>query len=185
METILGISVIVLFVGLVANFLVTIALAKRLERMKDEMLSGMGFDEETLEVGTPAPAFEAETTDGRQVTLADFAEKALALVFMSPHCGPCLDKLPSLNELYAKAKAKGVELVLVNVEDDAETTRSFAEKENLQIPMLSAPRHNNPLADAYKAMGTPFYCFINPQGNVESTGFFSKEWDTLAADWSA
>lgn len=176
METILGISIIVLFIGLIANFLVTIALAKRLENMRTG-------SKETLEVGTPAPAFEAQTIDGNNVTLADYAQKAVALIFMSPHCKPCVEKIPSFNEMYAKAKAKGVELVLVNV-DDGSDSREFAENQNIRLPMLSAPRSTNPLAETYKAMGTPFYCFINREGNVESTGFLSAEWDKLAKAWS-
>lgn len=183
METVLGISIITLFIGLVANFLVTIALAKRLENIRKALMSGGMPDEETLEVGTPAPAFEAKSIDGRRVTLADYAQKAVALIFMSPHCKPCVDKIPSLNEMYAKAKAKGVELVLVNV-DDGSDSREFAENQNIRLPMLSAPRSTNPLAETYKAMGTPFYCFINQDGNVEATGYFSAEWDKLAKAWS-
>lgn len=182
MESILGISVLVLFAGLLLNVAFTLALAKRLEIYHQEANSGL--NEETLEVGAPAPDFEAEALDGSQVTLASYAKKAVALIFMSPNCGPCVEELPSLQALSTQAKAKGVELVLVNV-DDSTDNQEFAAEKGITVPLLSAPMSTNTFAQAYKAAGTPFYCLINPEGQVESTGFFSPEWDKLTQAWSA
>lgn len=185
MENMLLISVLILFAGLLVNLMLTLALARRLEATKKEMdMMAGGMDFETLETGVSAPDFEAKTVAGTQVTLADYAEKAVAFIFMSPTCKPCVEKLDSLHTLYAKAKAKGVELVLVNV-DAMGGTAEFAETKSVKLPLLDAPRSTNSFADTYKAMGTPFYCLVNREGRVESTGLFGQEWEQLVQGWSA
>ena len=96
MEPILVVSSILLWLMVLFNLLLTVALIRRAAAKQP------GFATEnvpTLEIGSQAPDFTAETLDGEAMTLDDYAGKSIALIFVSPTCKPCLNKLPELHEL--------------------------------------------------------------------------------------
>ena len=42
----------------------------------------------------------------------------IALVFMAAWCGPCIDELPTLNQLYKKFKNQGLEIIGISIDLD-------------------------------------------------------------------
>lgn len=142
-------------------------------------------DDTGLEKGMLAPHFTAETLSGETVTLADYARKMVSFIFISPHCRPCVDKLPTLNTLALKAKQAGVDLIVVSTDGEKAETAALAEKYQLHVPMLFAPQEENSFAHDYKADATPCYCMINREGQVVSAGLFEMRWEKqLVNVWS-
>ena len=173
MIPILVISSVLLWIIVLVNVLLTIALIRRLNQM-----SNMAFpDDEGLEKGTPAPNFTAETLAGEMVTLANYARKAVSFIFISPTCSPCVEKLPAMNDLATKAKQAGVELVLVSTDGEKADMAALVQKHHVTVPLLFAPFEHNSFARDYKAESTPFYCQLNQDGYVESSGFFGLDWE--------
>lgn len=161
MESILVVSSFLLWVLVLLNLLLTLGLARRMRAAFPKI--------EFLKVGQAAPDFTAQTLEGETVTLSTYAQRAIAFVFISPDCKPCLDELPRLEGLRPKARQFGAELVLVS-DANAAKTQSFVEEHRLDLPILIAPRENNPFFVDYKAMGIPFYCLVDAQGKVQATG---------------
>ncbi|MFH1909448.1 MAG: redoxin domain-containing protein [Chloroflexota bacterium] len=161
MEAILIISSFLLWVLVLLNMLLILGLARRMRAVFPRM--------EFLKVGQPAPDFAAQTLQGETVTLSTYAQRAIVFVFISPDCKPCHDELPRLEGLRPKAKQFGVELVLVS-DANATKTQSLVEEHRLDLPILIAPRENNPFFSDYKVMGAPFYCLVDTQGKVQATG---------------
>lgn len=176
MISILTTSSIALWIVLLLNLLLTMALIRRFNLMSGHLVTDPTIDE-GLEPGTPAPAFRAETLNGDSVTLSNYARRAVSFVFFSPHCEPCIEKLPALNALAPKAKDAGVEMILVNTDGGREETANLMQKYNLKLPVLLAPFDSNPFAKDYKAMGTPFFCKLNRNGEVEASGGFGSNWE--------
>lgn len=106
METFLVISSILLWVLLLFNILLTLGLSRRISRQFPKM--------ESLKPGQPAPDFTAWTLDGEPVTRASYNAQSTALIFVSPHCGPCRDEMPKLETLRPQADSQGISLVLVS-----------------------------------------------------------------------
>ncbi|HEY4691675.1 MAG TPA: peroxiredoxin family protein [Anaerolineae bacterium] len=161
METILVLSSILLWVMVLLNLLLTLGLARRMRVTFPRMGS--------LKVGQRAPDFTAQTLKGETVTLATYAGRAVAFVFVSPDCKPCREELPRLAGLRPKAEQFGVELLLVS-DADEDKTLSFVEGTVDGLPVLVAPRERNPFFSDYKAMGTPSYCLIDAHGKVRVAG---------------
>lgn len=93
MEFILVVSSVLLWIAVLFNLMLTIAIIRRGRARQS------GFDMAnvpTLEIGSQAPDFTAQTLDGKTVTLADYAGKPVVFVFISPTCRPCIDKLPTI-----------------------------------------------------------------------------------------
>lgn len=181
MELVLVVSSILLWILVLFNLLLTLAVARRLNAKTSRDLL---IDIPKLERGQQAPDFVAKTLDGSPVSLANYAGRAVAFIFMSPTCSPCREKMPMLNALQPITRRAGVEIVLVSDSDHAET-KNFSDDLATSLPILIAPRVNNPFMTDYKANGTPFYCLVAVDGRVQSTGFFDDEWEALVKTWKA
>lgn len=176
MEPILIISTILLWVIVLFNLLLTFGLIRRMNAR-----SGMPAIE-TLEIGQPAPDFTAQTLDDDLVTLAQYTGQQLALIFISPTCKPCVEKLPDLEALAPKAKQHGVTLLLV-YKANAKETRASVTEHGITLPILISSKSEHSLWRNYKVGGTPFYCVLDASHKVVSTGLLGSEWDVLARDW--
>jgi len=185
MELVWVISSILLWILVLLNLLLTLALARRLNaRLKVAQSDDPFANIPKLEIGQPAPDFSVETLDGTQASLASYVRQAVAFIFISPTCGPCREKMPTFNALQPKARRAGVEIVLVSDSDRTET-KKFSDDFASSLPFLIAPRENNPFLSDYKAKGTPFYCLVTAQGDVQATGFLDDEWEALTKTWEA
>ena len=179
MEPFLVLSSVMLWVVVVCNLVLTLALVRRVN-------SG-SLPQKGLKEGQPAPNFTAETLRGQTVTLATYAQREVAFVFVEPACGPCREALPSYEALGPKAEQSGVALMLVSTAD-AERTRRFVDEFKIKLPIIIAPRDSNPFMKDYNLSSTPSYCLIDRQGKVQAAGLPSLrwgKWKALAEAWES
>ena len=62
-----------------------------------------------------APDFKLRTVDGKLVNLSDYLGKVVLLNFWGTWCGPCLQEIPDLNNLYTKYNKRGLEILGVTI----------------------------------------------------------------------
>ena len=120
------------------------------------------------------------------MTLQDYARYPTAFVFISTRCDPCEKLLPELETLGPLAMRVGVNLVLVS-DNQLEETQDYARRNNVHLPVLVAPRNENPFFQSYQIQGTPSYCYIDAQSKVQSAGhpnMTGGEWKALSDDWA-
>lgn len=164
------------------NLLLVLALIRRINA---EPQQG-GIEKQGPEVGQLAPDFKAETLQGEVVTLSTYTGRPTAFIFVSPRCGPCIEALPSYITLHPIAERANIQFVMVSV-GDTEETRTFVDEFDISIPLLLAPVVSNDFLKDYNFSGTPYYCFIDAQGKVQSAGYPSledwSEWKTLTESW--
>lgn len=160
MDTFLLFSVVLLWILVPLNIVMTIGLARRIKSQLPPPL-------EFLKAGQPAPPFTAWTLAGTQVTDQDYAGQSVAFIFLSPHCQPCREEIPHLVALQPRARQAGITLLLVSDSDEQET-QTFVDELKPELPMLVAPRSRTPFWADYKAIATPSFCLIDTQGKVTS-----------------
>jgi len=178
MNELLLINSVLLWVTVLFNLMLTLALIRRLNSLPQ---TGMP---ETLRIGQTAPDFTAETLRGETTVLADYAGRAVAFVFVSAHCSPCKEEMPRLEVLCPQARSAGVELVLVS-DTDVTQTLAMVKQFYLTLPVLAAPRLTNDFLTDYKVGGTPFYCWVDAEGKVVATGFLDQAWRQITEQWEA
>lgn len=183
MSPVLLVTLLVLWVLVLFNMLLTFALLRRVNRMTASSMQANTVDR--LKVGEPAPDFSAQALDGETVNLSTYAGRRVVFIFVSPTCRPCREALPTYEDLLPKAQRSGTSLILVSVAA-AFQTRSFAEELQISIPLLVAPRETNPFMTDYKILGTPSYCSVDERGMVQSVGYpglNESEWQVMVESW--
>ncbi len=79
-----------------------------------------GKRRQTEGIGKP---FDLEFTDaikGSTVSIKSLKGKVVVVDFWATWCGPCVDEMPDMKELYAKYKDKGVEFIGVSLDEPKE-----------------------------------------------------------------
>jgi peroxiredoxin len=100
--------------------------------------------------GTRAPDFSLPDQDGHKVSLSDFSDRKLVLVFYPLDFSPvCTDQLSLYQEVLSELEAQGATLVGISV-DSAYCHAAFREKLNLTMPLLA---DFNPKGEVSRAYG--------------------------------
>ena len=101
--------------------------------------------------GAPAPDFRGVTTEGNEVSLADYRGRKLVLYFYPMDFTPgCTAQACSLRDHNAEIRAKGAEILGVSTQDAASHKR-FTQAHHLNFPLLADA--DRAVARAYGAIG--------------------------------
>lgn len=105
----------------------------------------------TLQIGDPAPDFQATTGTGETVTLTDYRGRKLVLYFYPMDDTPgCTRQACSLRDHHGEMLARGAAVLGVSTQD-RDAHQRFTDKHGLNFPLLvDADRQ---LARAYGAIG--------------------------------
>ncbi|NBB77597.1 MAG: redoxin domain-containing protein, partial [Bacteroidetes bacterium] len=88
---------------------------------------GLGFLREiqSLNIGQPAPAFEAMTLDGSEISLTDLKENYVLMEFWATWCGPCIPEIPYLKQLHEEFGDKNFRIIGISLDRDKKTLLDF------------------------------------------------------------
>ena len=120
--------------------------------------------------GSVAHEFALQTTQGKLLRLSDLRGQAVVLSFWATWCGPCKIEMPWLVELQKQYGPQGLQVLGVDVKDDAplEDVNSFAADLGVDYPILVGKRsEQDAVGDSYG--GLPFLpttVFITRDGKV-------------------
>ncbi|HEY3928276.1 MAG TPA: TlpA disulfide reductase family protein [Candidatus Koribacter sp.] len=103
--------------------------------------------------------------DGKKVSLADYKGKVVLIDFWYPNCGPCMNAMPYLEDLYNKYKDSGLVFLGIN---------GFEEQAAFVMPLVKArgwgflPLKGDKkfCEDVYKVRGFPSTFLIGADGRV-------------------
>jgi peroxiredoxin len=117
----------------------------------------------------PAVEFEGETDEGDAVSSADYAGEVLVINFWYAACPPCRLEAPDLEALAEEFDGEGASFLGVNVRDQAENARNFAEKWGISYPSVIDANDGNMLyafAGSVAPNAVPTTLVIDKKGRV-------------------
>ncbi len=128
--------------------------------------SGRTPGTESAMIGKPAPDFTLDLLgEGtKPFHLADAKGKIVILDFWATWCGPCIQAMPQVESVAEAFKDKGVQLIAVNLEEDAKTIKSMLERHKMK--MTVALDRDGATAAKYQANAIPQTVIIDKEGNV-------------------
>jgi serine/threonine protein kinase len=158
---------LILFLGfLLLGTLRTLGLLGwRLEQLEATTPRRLGRD--GLKPGKRAPEFTLTSAAGRQVSLHDFGDRKVLLVFTQSGCGPCRTVIPELNRL-----ERGDTQVLVVNNGDLQTTRKWSAEVGARFPVLAQDGFS--ISRKYEVFATPFAFLIDDKGVIASKGIINN-----------
>jgi len=127
---------------------------------------------------TGAPDFDLPATDGRNYSLADFADaKILVVIFMCNHCPYVLAVLDRLNSLAKNFAERGVRFVGIN-SNDAENypADSFEKMSELPIEFPYLRDETQLTATKYHAVCTPDIFVFDANRKLKYHGRIDDNW---------
>ena len=117
-----------------------------------------------------APLFAATLfdLDNKSVAFAAYQGKPLIVNFWARWCPPCRVEIPALVEFQARHKARGIEVIGLNLESDAPPVRDFAKAYDVNYPVLLTKDKGIALLQVLgnSKAGLPYTVVLNRQGEI-------------------
>ena len=118
-----------------------------------------------LPVGASAPRFGLSAVDGQVMTLDALLARGrpVALMFVSPDCGPCAVMLPDIARWQARLDDRIT--IAVPARGPVEQTRQMAAQYGLENVLID---DHDEVFSAYRGTATPSVVILSPDGKVTS-----------------
>ncbi len=136
-------------------------------------LSGCYSGTRPPRVGSAAPQFTVRDSD-RTVTLSQFKGQVLVLNFWATWCPPCVEEMPSLVQMQARMKAKGVTVLAISVDVDESNYRRFLKDHNVDLLTVRDPDQKT--AGLYGTFKFPETYIIDRNGVMRRKMIGAVDW---------
>jgi methylamine dehydrogenase accessory protein MauD len=138
----------------------------RLEQLEATTPSRIGRG--GLKLGQRAPDFTLPSAAGGELSLHDFADRRVFLVFTQSGCKPCHRIIPELNKLQ---RTEALQVLVVN-NGELEATRQWAVETRAGFPVLAQQQLS--VSRRYEMYATPFAFLIDEKGIIASRGIINN-----------
>ena len=129
-----------------------------------------------FEPGNPAPDFNLPDLEGTMVSIADYKGKIVLLNIWATWCPPCVEEMPSMENLYKKLSKDGFEILAISIDaSGAETVSAFIHQHNLSFTVLVDPEGT--IRSLYHTTGIPESTIIDKNGNIVEKIIGPRDWD--------
>ena len=129
-----------------------------------------------VSVGDTAPDFSITTDTGKVITARDFGGKVLLLNFWATWCPPCVEEIPSLNNLETQLGPKGLVVLGVSVDKDEQLYKTFLQRSPLAY--LTARDPDEKINLKYGTIQYPESYLIDRNGKVIEKFISNQVWDS-------
>ncbi|RZJ31108.1 MAG: AhpC/TSA family protein [Flavobacterium sp.] len=123
-----------------------------------------------VKVGRRAPDFSATDATGKKVSLNESMGKITVIDFWASWCPACRQENPNMVALYNEFHAKGLNIIGVSLDDNANKWKTAIEADKLAWPQVSnLKKWEDPIAVSYGIEALPATYLINQYGLVVAT----------------
>lgn len=121
-----------------------------------------------LAPGAKAPDFTLPTATGEEFSLESLQGHIVILDFWASWCAPCIAEMPTVKEIYAKYKDKGLKVVGISMDNSKAAWMKSIDK--IQIPWLHVSSLKGmkrcPVAELYQVYAIPKLYIIDKEGKI-------------------
>ncbi len=130
-----------------------------------------------LAPGSPAPEFELTTPEGEKLALKDLRGHIVLLDFWASWCGPCIDEMPNVKEIYTKYHKQGLEIVGISMDTNKTLWEGAIKRVGLPWRHVSSLKGMNrcPVAKMYQVVAIPKLYIIDKDGKIIDKDLRGKE----------
>ncbi len=116
-------------------------------------------------VGSTAPGWQLNDSDGKPVALSDYrGKKGVLMAYFATWCAACMEEVPSLIAFQNRYKDRAIELIGVDFDQPAHVVKQFAEARKVNYRLVLDPA--GAVATGYGVVGFPTFVGIDATGAV-------------------
>jgi len=119
--------------------------------------------------------FSLLDTEGKRHLLKQYRGKVVLLNFWATWCPPCRFELPSMERAYKKFKNKNIEILAINIGEDADTIFTFTADYPVSFPLLMDL--DSKIINQYPVIGLPTTFIVDTQGHLRYRAVGTRNWD--------
>jgi len=127
--------------------------------------------------GNVAPNFQLENLEGKLVNLWDFRGKVVFLNFWTTWCPPCRMEMPEMEIIYQDYRAKGLEILAVNLREDREIVKAFMDLGGFSFPVLLDFEVR--VGKDYQIFSLPTTFLLDYEGKIKEVFIGYQPWTDL------
>jgi peroxiredoxin len=145
-------------------------------------LAGCYHGSKPSSIGRAAPDFTLQDSDHR-VTLSQLRGKIVVLNFWATWCPPCVEEVPSLVQMQRKMQDKGVVVLAVSLDDDADDYHKFLKDHAVDLLTVrdSGQRTSTgviaPVSEEYGTIKVPETYIIDRNGVIRRKLIGAVDWN--------
>jgi peroxiredoxin len=124
-------------------------------------------------IGDVAPDFTLQDSD-RKITLSDFRGQVVVLNIWASWCPPCVEETPALIAMQQKLKDRGVTIVAVSIDEDADAYHRFVKEHGINFVTVRDPDRKT--ANLYGTFGWPETYIIDRKGVIRRKFIGAADW---------
>ena len=121
------------------------------------------------------PSFAVQDAAGHQLDLAAFKGKKVFVNLWATWCPPCRAEMPSINKLYQAADKEKVQFVMLSLDNDFETAKTYVREKSLELPVFYPAADLPPL---FTVNGIPTTFIFNEEGQLIAQHEGSQDYNT-------
>jgi cytochrome c-type biogenesis protein len=120
-----------------------------------------------------APVVQYENLDGTNVNLSELRGQVVLLNLWAKWCVPCIEEIPTFNELQKDYETQGLKIVGLTYEDEAPAVKAFQKEHSMEYTVAVGKQPSR--SELY--VGLPTTYLIDKEGRVRQkfTGIKSRE----------
>ena len=162
-----SVILIVIFIVAIAFILISV---KREETPKTKAV-----------VGLNAPEFLLSDPSGKTYTLSELKGSVVFINFWATWCPPCIEEMPSIQNLYNGFKdKKEFRMVTILYKDNYEKAMAYLKQNNYTLPVLID--REGKAAKAYGVTGVPETYIVDKNGVLREKVIGPADWNSPQAD---
>ena len=168
--------------GGLLGLLIFLALTLLVLRFQNSGLSNLGseidFSQYKPEPGYLAPRFKLRNLEGNLEGLDNHFGKVIIINFWATWCAPCVQEMPSFENLYRRYRSYGLTLLAVSLDKNntSKKVKKFVEKYNLSFPILLDTE--GAAEKLYPSFTIPFTFIIDKSRRIVARVDGAKSWDS-------
>ncbi len=120
---------------------------------------------EGVKVGNQAPDFELTSIEGEDFKLSDFNGKVVVLDLMATWCGPCIQEMGHLKDIYSEYSPDDLVIISIDV-DDTETIGQLSDFKTTYGDDWTFAANGGSVGQTYQATGIPKIFVIDQEGLI-------------------
>lgn len=131
------------------------------------------------------PDFSAKDPQGKMISAMEEIKKhKLTIIdFWASWCSPCMREMPHMVELYQLYQEKGLGILGVSLDTDAEAWKSAIQQSGSSWTHISELESNSKIAQMFGVRAIPFTLIVDNEGNVLGSALVGNELEDFVRNY--